>query len=118
VKQYLFSYGTLQKEEVQLELFGRKLKGFADVLRGYKLAAIEIRDEIFLSKGEENIQRTLVASDDVNDIVQGTVLELTEEELQQADKYEPDNYKRRQVQLDSGKQAWVYVANHGLKTPD
>jgi hypothetical protein len=27
MKEYLFSYGTLQKEKVQLDLFGRILKG-------------------------------------------------------------------------------------------
>lgn len=33
----LFSYGTLQKEKVQLETFGRKLDGNKDTLIGYEV---------------------------------------------------------------------------------
>ncbi len=107
---YLFSYGTLQKEKVQLELFGRILQGSADELRGYRTATIEITDESFLSKGEEKFQQTLIVSEDKNDIIKGTVLEVTTEELLLADKYEPENYKRVKVVLGSGKQAWIYVS--------
>jgi len=110
MKEYLFSYGTLQKEKVQLDLFGRILPGSPDVLRGYKVSTIEITDERFLSKGGGKYQRTLAISDDKNDLIKGTVLELTKEELLTADKYEPGNYKRTDVVLDSGKRAWIYVA--------
>ncbi len=110
MKQYLFSYGTLQKEKVQIALFGKTLPGWSDSLKGYKLATIEIKDEAFLSKGEEKLQQTLVLSHDTHDIIKGTVLELTGEELLLADKYEPDNYKRVSVLLQSGKQAWIYMA--------
>jgi len=106
--EYLFSYGTLQKERIQVTLFGRILVGSADVLRGYKVATIEITDEAFLAMGEGNYQKTLVASSD-NDIVSGTVLEITAEELLIADGYEPANYKRIIVMLESGKKAWVYA---------
>lgn len=34
MKEYLFSYGTLQRDEVQLELFGRLLTGKKDPLVG------------------------------------------------------------------------------------
>jgi gamma-glutamylcyclotransferase (GGCT)/AIG2-like uncharacterized protein YtfP len=111
VKENIFSYGTLQKEKVQMELFGRILQGSADMLRGYKTAIIEIRDESFLSKGEEKYQQTLIATANKNDIIKGTVLEITAKELLLADTYEPDNYKRNKVVLDSGKEAWIYVAS-------
>ena len=110
MKEYLFSYGTLQKEKVQVELFGRILQGSGDMLRGYKAAAIEIRDESFLSKGEQKNQQTAIISKDKNDSIKGTVFEITEEELFAADKYEPDGYKRIKVVLESGKEAWIYVA--------
>jgi gamma-glutamylcyclotransferase (GGCT)/AIG2-like uncharacterized protein YtfP len=113
VKENLFSYGTLQKEKVQIELFGRILQGSADMLRGYKTTIIEIRDESFLSKGEEKFQQTLIATADKNDIIKGTVLEITEKELLLADKYEPDNYKRIKIILESGKEAWIYIASTG-----
>ena len=110
MKEYLFSYGTLQKEKVQMELFGRILQGTADILRGYKASAIEITDESFLSKGEQKNQQTAIFSKDKNDMIRGTAFEITEEELLLADKYEPDGYKRIKVALESGKEAWIYVS--------
>lgn len=94
-----------------MELFGRTLHGSPDMLRGFKTATIEIMDESFLSKGEEKYQQTLIATGDKNDIIIGTVLEITAEELLLADTYEPDNYKRSKVVLDSGKEAWIYLVN-------
>jgi len=110
MKEYLFSYGTLQKDKVQLALFGRILQGNTDTLKGYKTVSIEIKDNAFLAKGEEKLQQNIVISKDINDAVKGTVFELTGEELLHADKYEPDNYKRTQVVLQSGKKAWIYLA--------
>src|SRR5687768_15800341 len=107
MQEYLFSYGTLQKEKVQQELFGRVLTGKKDILEGYKIAAIEITDENFLSKGEEKLQRTLLATNNNYDKVEGTVFEISHAELMQADKYEPDNYQRIKVTLRSGIKAWV-----------
>lgn len=109
MKECLFSYGTLQKEKVQQEVFGRILAGSADVLRGYKVSAIEITDQAFLSKGEARFQKTLIQSND-NDTVDGMALEITSEELLIADKYEPANYKRIKAVLASGRKAWIYVA--------
>lgn len=111
MKENLFSYGTLQKSEVQLELFGRLLTGAKDILKGYKLSSIEIKDESFLAKGERKFQLTLILSKDNADIIEGTVFEISEEELLSADKYEPDNYKRVKVALESGKKAWIYAAD-------
>jgi len=41
--------------------------------------------------------------------VAGTVFEVTEAELLQADKYEVEDYKRAGVILASGREAWLYV---------
>jgi gamma-glutamylcyclotransferase (GGCT)/AIG2-like uncharacterized protein YtfP len=109
MKENLFSYGTLQKDSVQMELFGRILTGAKDNLEGYKIASIEIKDEAFLAKGEEKFQQTLIQSNEDDDIIEGTVFEVSEEELLLADKYEPDNYKRMRVMLRSGKAAWIYL---------
>ena len=110
MKEFLFSYGTLQQEKVQLELFGRKLQGAKDILEGYRVVDIEIVDKNFLSKGEQSHQKTLVHTKNENESVSGTVFEISEKELLTADKYEPNNYKRVSVVLASGKQAWVYLA--------
>ena len=100
VKEYLFSYGTLQKEKVQLVLFKRILQSSGDTLRGYTIATIEIKDESFLSKEEQKYQLTATISGGNNDCINGTVLEITKEELLLADTYEPDNYKRIKILLD------------------
>jgi len=107
---YLFSYGTLQKQTVQKELFGRSLQGWPDVLNGYKAISIEIKDEAFLAKGEQKTQQIAVATNNESDSIKGTVFKLTEEELLNADKYEPEGYGRIKVKLSSGKEAWLYVA--------
>ncbi len=78
-------------------------------LIGYKVSTIEIKEESFLLKGEQKYQLTAVISKDNNNI-KGTVFEITEEELRLADKYEPVNYKRVKVVLESGKEAWIYIA--------
>jgi gamma-glutamylcyclotransferase (GGCT)/AIG2-like uncharacterized protein YtfP len=109
MNENLFSYGTLQKETVQIELFGRLLNGTKDILPNYKIAVIEIKDETFLAKGEDKFQNTLMISND-GDFVAGTVFEITQAELLQADKYEPDNYRRIKITLKSGKEAWIYIA--------
>jgi hypothetical protein len=108
--EYLFSYGTLQKESVQMQLFGRQLNAVKDVLEGYKVVTIEIKDPLFLAKGEDKYQSTLVPSPDRTDMIKGVALEISSHELALADKYEPDNYKRIKIELQSGKEAWIYVA--------
>lgn len=110
MQEYLFTYGTLQKEKTQVELFGRILHSSKDVLEGYTISIIEIKDESFLAKDEDKQQRTLVATNNKRDTIEGTVLKISGEELKQADKYEPANYKRIKVALASGKEAWIYIA--------
>ena len=110
MKEYLFSYGTLQKEKVQSELFGRLLKGTKDTLNGYKLSTIEIKDESVLSKSEQQYHLIAIPSKNNSDSIEGIVLEVSEEEVLIADKYETDDYKRVKLILESRKEAWVYVS--------
>jgi hypothetical protein len=46
----LFSYGTLQQDEVQLSSFGRLLEGQADAMVGYRQSLIEITDPEVIRK--------------------------------------------------------------------
>jgi len=92
-----------------MDLFGRTLTGSADILSGYKISTIEITDKTFLSKGADKYQKTLVTSDNKSDKVSGIALEVTRSELWIADQYEPCNYKRVKVRLDSGNEAWIYI---------
>lgn len=109
MKEYLFSYGTLQKEKVQLESFGRLLTGSKDILKSYKLASLEITDRSVLLKSEQQFHPIAIPTNDENDTIEGSVFEISKEELLNADKYEVDDYKRVQVKLKSGKEAWVYI---------
>jgi gamma-glutamylcyclotransferase (GGCT)/AIG2-like uncharacterized protein YtfP len=111
MSNYLFSYGTLQQERVQINLYGRLLNGIPDTLPGYRLKSIKITDEIFLLKGEQQWQNTLVRTDNVQDEVAGTVFSLTDDELLSTDQYEPAGYHRISVTLGSGRNAWIYIAD-------
>ena len=48
--ELLFSYGTLQQEDVQLASFGRRLSGRADALVGWRQEMVEITDPDVLTK--------------------------------------------------------------------
>jgi gamma-glutamylcyclotransferase (GGCT)/AIG2-like uncharacterized protein YtfP len=106
----LFSYGTLQQEEVQLSTFGRKLEGEKDLMIGYEPSLVKIADPELAKRLQklhhDNVQKT----DDDWSNVQGTVFEVTDEELAKSDALEAQfSYKRVTVPLASGKDAWVYV---------
>lgn len=109
--EYLFSYGTLGQEKTQLNLFSRKLNGTADSLKGYLLVPVEITDDNFLAKGEAKHQLNVVCSDNQKDEIKGMVLELSPDELEICDQYEPENYQRIKVELASGISAWIYLMN-------
>jgi hypothetical protein len=108
--ELLFSYGTLQLEKVQLESFGRLLKGEKDALSGYKLVSLEIKDEKVLEQSQQPFHPMAIPSVDKKDKVQGVVFEITGDELLKADSYEVSDYVRISVILDSGKNAWIYVS--------
>jgi gamma-glutamylcyclotransferase (GGCT)/AIG2-like uncharacterized protein YtfP len=110
-EERLFSYGTLQSEAVQMETFGRTLSGRADALVGYRVVTVRIEDEEFVAKSGTADHRNLQVTGNDADLVEGTMLTLTVDELHQADAYEPQAYQRVNVQLRSGTSAWVYIAN-------
>ena len=108
---YLFSYGTLQQEGVQIASFGRLLKGADDALPGYKQSMIEITDPEVVRTSGKRFHPIVAASDDPADEIPGKVFEITPAELAAADAYEVSDYKRILVRLKSGVDAWVYVKN-------
>lgn len=105
----LFSYGTLQQENVQLATFGRRLVGAADALLGFRRELVEITDPDVLAKSGERFHPIVMRSGDSADRVTGTVFEITATELAAADEYEVADYERVSAQLASGSTAWVYV---------
>ena len=105
----LFSYGTLQQEEVQQATFGRKLKGTPDRLLGYSLSMVKITDpEVIATSGKE-FHPILTPTSNEKDQVPGVIFDITPKELLQADDYEVADYKRVQACFLSGTSAWVYV---------
>jgi gamma-glutamylcyclotransferase (GGCT)/AIG2-like uncharacterized protein YtfP len=97
----LFSYGSLQEEQVQLSTFGRRLAGDRDELPGFERVPLKLR--------EPDVTVLNVVSNDATRTV-GTVFEVSSRELELADIFEaPFGYKRISVRLASGRESWVYV---------
>ena len=107
--ELLFSYGTLQLETVQLATFGRKLTGTRDILPGFEEALVEIDDQATVSMSGKTRHPIAKFTGLPSDSISGTVFVVTPEEIQSADKYEVDAYKRVAVLLRSGVRAWAYV---------
>ncbi|WFC41938.1 gamma-glutamylcyclotransferase family protein [Pseudoxanthomonas sp. SE1] len=105
----LFSYGTLQLENVQRSSFGRRLDGQPDAMPGYTRTMVEITDPAVLAASGERFHPIVSPSGDPTDEVAGTVFRISAEELAAADRYEVEDYQRVQVRLTSGREAWVYV---------
>jgi gamma-glutamylcyclotransferase (GGCT)/AIG2-like uncharacterized protein YtfP len=109
----LFSYGTLQQEDVQLATFGRRLTGVSDALVGYRQSMVAIQDpEVVRTSGKTH--HPIVAFTGVNeDRVPGALFEISDAELGHADEYEVAAYVRVKAPLASGLEAWVYVDARG-----
>ncbi len=109
-KYFLFSYDTLQLEKVQVENYGRILKGKKDSLPKYKLDKLQITDKTVVEKSGKEFHPIAIKTDSPNDIIEGMIFEITASELEETDKYEVSDYKRVLETFTSGQQAWVYVS--------
>ena|SRR5271165_5528283 len=105
----LFSYGTLQQEGVQMATFGRILAGKPDALLGYAKELIKIENPEVTAKSGRSHHPIVVHTGWSEDRVEGSVFEVTDDELERADAYEVDAYRRVMAPLASGLKAWVYV---------
>lgn len=108
---WLFSYGTLQQEAVQRSTFGRVLRGHADELIGFEESLFAIEDPDFVATSGKAHHAIVRFNGKRESRVRGTVFEVTESELESADRYEPAGYTRVWTTLASGKKAWVYAAS-------
>jgi len=107
--ELLFTYGTLQYAEVQLDTFGRLVAGEPDVLPGYTIDYVEIEDQRVVELSGASVHPVLRETGNAVDKVMGSVLHLTADEIDAADEYEVSLYRRVRVTLGSGRVAWVYV---------
>ena len=101
----LFTYGTLQHEDIQENLFGRMLQGTPEILIGYALKKINIEEEFGIVAYD-----ILVETGNPEDTINGIIYEITTKELHQADLYEGFHYKRVEVNLQTNEKAWAYSA--------
>ena len=97
----LFSYGSLQREDVQIATFGRTLSGRAD-----ELLAFEWVSPAASGSGHANVIR---GGPDCR--VAGIAFEVSDAEMAAVDEYERrDDYTRIEAALASGLSTWVYVS--------
>ncbi|MFL6678998.1 MAG: gamma-glutamylcyclotransferase family protein [Burkholderiaceae bacterium] len=106
---HLFSYGTLQQDDVQRATFGRLLQGQADALPGFAQSLVAIDDPQVVATSGKTHHPIVRHSGIASDRVAGTVFEVSDDELARADGYEVAAYRRVAVTLASGLRAWVYV---------
>ena len=106
----LFSYGTLRQENVQLATFGRLLDGHPDSLAGFALSPMAITDPHVIAASGSAVHTIARPSANRADRIPGTVFTLTPAEIEAADRYEAGPIERIRVRLESGAEAFVYVA--------
>ena len=106
----LFSYGTLRQSNVQLAVFGRQLTGREDALPGYRLEPVRITDADVIATSGADIHMIALPSGNREDRVPGTVFDVALADLEAADQYEVGDYRRALVRLESGLDAFLYVA--------
>ena len=105
----LFSYGTLQLPEVQRATYGRLLEGTPDVLTGYRLVPLTITSAEVVALSGEPVHMIACRTKDGGARIPGVVYKITPAELEATDAYEGDAYARREVRLESGVTAFLYV---------
>lgn len=107
--EYLFSYGTLQQDDVQKGTYGRSLTGQADSLTKYELGTVAISDLEVVRKSGLAVHPVAIFTGDETHEILGTIFEISKDELVASDKYEVAEYERVQAVLKSGRRCWVYV---------
>lgn len=78
-------------------------------MQGFELVPLKIDDPKIVEISGKDQHTMARFTGRVSDVVSGTVLSLTPEELQSADGYEVPAVRRVAVDLQSGARAWVYV---------
>ena len=106
----IFSYGTLQEDRVQLATFGRLPQGRPDALIGFAPSSVPIADSHLVATSGRTHHANVIFDGKNDSRVDGTVFEITDDELAAADRYEHTSaYTRIAATLASGAKAWVYV---------
>lgn len=107
----LFSYGTLQQENVQLANFGRLLDGEPAILQGFIVGLVQISDQDVVLKSGKTHHPILQFTGNMNDEVAGTCFYITEQELAKADAYEVEEYTRIKTRTKESTSCWIYASS-------
>jgi len=99
MEEKVFTYGTLQKPEVQMKIIGRIINSNPDILKGFRKSTIEVN---------KNRYPIIIEDGNSNEEIDGKILVVNTEELIKLDKYETKAYQRKKVILKSGISAWAY----------
>ena len=81
-----------------------------DALPGFTVDYAEIDDPRVVDLSGNSVHPIVRSTGNTLDKVTGKVLWVTENELDAADEYEVELYRRVEVSLQSGRAAWVYVS--------
>lgn len=104
----VFSYGTLQMPRVQQKLFGRLVAMTDDVLLGYESVMIQIdHPDVIEFSGSSSHPALVPGAPEAR--IPGKLLQVAEADFPALDDYEGDEYRRIEVQVESGATAWVYI---------
>ncbi len=96
----VFAYGTLKDGKIRKYLLSRNVPAKKDSLSGFRI------DQISL----DGICYPVAIRDPFNKkVIHGVFFKVNEREIKLLDEYESDAYKRIQVILNSGKEAWLYI---------
>jgi gamma-glutamylcyclotransferase (GGCT)/AIG2-like uncharacterized protein YtfP len=107
-QHWLFSYGTLRKREVQVEVFGRELESFDDAIPGFKIDRLRIADDAVVALSGSD-SHPILRRGGSDEQVHGVVFVVSDDDLIKADSYEVSEYVRIVVTLSSGRRSFVYV---------
>jgi hypothetical protein len=95
----LFSYGSLQRAEVQQAVFGRTIESACEELVGWQYVPPKVPGSPHANAVRSTASR-----------LPGAALVVTDAEIEAADAYEQrDGYVRVTVHLASGREASMYV---------
>jgi gamma-glutamylcyclotransferase (GGCT)/AIG2-like uncharacterized protein YtfP len=96
----LFSYGTLQQEDVQQSTLGRRLNGQKDELLEFEQSSV---------KSGQTQHANVTFNGNKQSRLPGMRFEINDAELAKIDAYETAfSYERVLALLASGRRAWVY----------
>ena len=107
----LFSYGTLQLENVQRDTFKKLLFGSKDELVKYTVSKIKITDPKVIKSSGTDMHPILKYTANKTAVVIGPLFDLTDKELISIYEDEITPYKYAEVTFKFGKTGFIYFKN-------